>query len=76
MNIHIYDNYEASDDLIYKGDSLKEARKAIRERISETCGECDLNPVITGGSSSERNELGLRLYRYIEEQLDNLFAEC
>ena len=76
MTYHIYDNYEASDDLIYKGDSLKEARKAIRERISETCGECDLNPVITGGSSFERNELGVRLYRYIEEQLDRVFAEC
>lgn len=75
MNIHIYDNYEASDDLIYKGDSLKEARKAIRERIRETDGECDLNPVITGSSSSERNVLGMRLYRYIEEQLDILFAE-
>ena len=71
--ITILDIYEGSE-VLYNGYSIRDAKRAIRQRIEDTSGECALD-YTTEGTPFEKEAWGAVLSEYIEKVADEVFEE-
>lgn len=71
--ITILDIYEGSE-VLYNGYSIRDAKRAIRQRIEDTSGECALDYTIEG-TPFEKEVWGTVLAEYIEKVADEVFEE-
>lgn len=71
--ITILDIYEGSE-VLYCGGSIREAKRAIKQRIEDTAGECALDYTIEN-TPSVKEKMETIISDYIETITDEFFKE-
>lgn len=71
MLIIVRDYYEGTE-VIYEGDNVREAEKAIRQRIDDTSGECEISSWVKCSRGAKTHDCKeCKMCKY-EEYLDDV----
>lgn len=75
--IILRDLYEGTEEIIYEGYQIEDAKKAIKQRAEDTCGEMFLHINVTKQDTTiqERAHINEVLLYYYNRVIDSIFEE-
>lgn len=79
MDIIIVADWYDGKELLYRGSMINLAKKAIRDRVKDTSGECELTVnairVYDGGCMYQLERLTDKLIAYYEDCMESVLAD-